>query len=114
LEIWGQGIKKYMLQYLVLENIITKALEKEPNKRFANGGEIFNELNSISSNIKKIGSVIKEISNESVHQKKSSEKSPLAKNTKLDWLTVILSLLTVIMVGGLIPFWLFVYFSVNR
>lgn len=97
-----------------LEKIITKALEKEPNKRFANGGEIFNELNSISSNIKKIGSVIKEISDESVHQKKSSEKSPLTKNTKFDWLTVMLSLLTVIMVGGLIPFWLFVYFSVNR
>jgi serine/threonine-protein kinase len=97
-----------------LEKIITKALEKEPNKRFANGSEIFNELNSISIDISKIGSVNKEILNESDRQKESSAKSPLKKTTKLDWSTVILSLLAVVMIGGLIPFWLFVYYSVNR
>ena len=97
-----------------LEKIITKALEKEPRKRFANGSEIFNELNSISRNISKIGSVNKIIPNESDHQKESSDKYPQEKTTKLDWPTVILSLLAVIMVGGLIPFWLFVYYSVNR
>jgi len=97
-----------------LEKIITKALEKEPGKRFANGSEIFNELNSISRNISKIGSVNKIIPNESDHQKESSDKYPQEKTTKLDWPTVILSLLAVIMVGGLIPFWLFVYYSVNR
>jgi eukaryotic-like serine/threonine-protein kinase len=97
-----------------LEKIITKALEKEPNKRFANGSEIFNELNSISIDISKIGSVNKEILNKSDRQKESNTKSPLKKTTKLDWSTVILSLLAVVMIGGLIPFWLFVYYSVNR
>jgi len=97
-----------------LEKIITKALEKEPNKRFANGSEIFNELNSISIDISKIGSVNKENLHESDRQKESNAKTPLKKTTKLDWSTVILSLLAVVMIGGLIPFWLFVYYSVNR
>ena len=97
-----------------LENIITKALEKDPKKRFANGSEIFVKLNSISSRINKIISIRKETLNEANHQKEPSDMYPHEKTAKVAWTTVILSFLAVIMVGGLIPFWLFVYLSVNR
>ncbi len=97
-----------------LEKIITKALEKDPKKRFSNGSEIFNELNSISNNISKIGSANKEVLNELDYQKESSDKFSNEKTKLIDWPTVILSFLAVIMIGGLIPFWLFVYYSVSR
>jgi serine/threonine-protein kinase len=97
-----------------LENIITKALEKDPNKRFTNGSEIFNELNSISSNISNIEFIKKVNNNASEHKKYLINKHPHAKTAKLDWATVILGFLAVIIVGGLIPFWMFVYFSLNR
>ncbi len=32
----------------------------------------------------------------------------------IDWITVLLGLIAVTMVGGLIPFWLYIYFSLNR
>lgn len=97
-----------------LERIITKALEKDPKKRFANGNEIFAELNSISSRMNKIISIRKETLNEANDQKEPSDMYPHEKTAKIAWATVILSFLAVIMVGGLIPFWLFVYLSINR
>jgi serine/threonine-protein kinase len=97
-----------------LENIISKALEKDPNKRFANGRDFFNELDAISNKICKVSRIKKEIINVSEHQKELSDKTPFEKETKVNWPTVLLSFLAVIMVGGLIPFWLFVYYSVNR
>ena len=97
-----------------LEIIIAKALEKDPNRRFANGSEIFNELNSISNNVSKIGSVNNKVLSGSELQKESSDKSPHEKIKIINWPTVILSFLAIIMIGGLIPFWLFVYYSVNR
>ncbi len=32
---------------------------------------------------------------------------------EIDWLTALLGLLTLLSVGGLIPFWLWVYFSIT-
>ena len=32
----------------------------------------------------------------------------------LEWRTIILGFIAIIMVGGLIPFWLFIYYSINR
>jgi len=97
-----------------LEKIITKALEKDPTKRFANGSEMFNELNSISSNIIKTGSLRREILKKADLREESSDKHQNAKTIKVDWTTVILSFLAVVVIGGLVPFWLFIYFSVNR
>lgn len=97
-----------------LERIITKALEKDPNKRFTNGSEIFKELNSLSGNINIIVPIKKENINRSVHQTESNDGSPPPKTAKLDWSTVMLGFLALIMVGGLIPFWLFIYYSINR
>jgi len=97
-----------------LEAIINRALEKNPKKRFANGSEIFDELNSITSFMKINDSIRNNIINDGSHQKESKNKYPHVKMAKVNWPTVLLSFLTVIMVGGLIPFWLFVYYSTNR
>ena len=97
-----------------LERIITKALEKDPTKRYANGSEIFNELNSISDNINTLGPIRNEKISRSGDQTDPGEISPPSKISEMDWSTVVLGFLALIMVGGLIPFWLFIYYSVNR
>jgi uncharacterized membrane protein len=33
--------------------------------------------------------------------------------TTIDWLTILIGLLALITVGGLIPFWMWVYFTIN-
>lgn len=38
---------------------------------------------------------------------------PANNSLKMDWLTVVLGLMALIAVGGLIPFWLWVYFSIG-
>ena len=97
-----------------LEKIITKALNKNPMERFTDGSEIHNELNSISENISELEIIKKENQNVSSPQKESGNNSKNEITRKLDWSTIILSFLAIIMVGGLIPFWLFIYFSLNR
>jgi len=97
-----------------LERIITKTLEKDPDKRFANGSELYDALNSITSKINKIIFIEEENVERSNYQIKSSDMPVRSKTAKMDWPTVILGFLTLIMVGGLIPFWLFIYFSVKR
>jgi serine/threonine protein kinase len=39
---------------------------------------------------------------------------PVSNPLDMDWLTIGLGLLTLVAVGGLIPFWLWVYFSINQ
>jgi hypothetical protein len=41
--------------------------------------------------------------------------SPLTKKEQagLDWITILVGLLALIAVGGLIPFWMWVYFQIN-
>jgi len=97
-----------------LERIITKTLEKDPDKRFANGSELYDALNAITSKVNKINFVEEENVERSNYQIESSDILPRSKTAKMDWPTVILGFLTLIMVGGLIPFWLFIYFSVKR
>lgn len=97
-----------------LERIITKALEKDPTKRYTNGSEIFNELNSIPDNINTLGPINIEKAIRSDQPSESSEVSPPSKIEKMDWTTVMLGFIALVMVGGLIPFWLFIYYSTNR
>jgi hypothetical protein len=35
------------------------------------------------------------------------------KEAGIDWLTILVGLLALIAVGGLIPFWMWVYFTIN-
>ena len=48
---------------------------------------------------------------EHTHPSAALEADSLPWNIDVDWVAVGLSLLAVIAVGGLIPFWMWVYFS---
>jgi len=97
-----------------LEKIILKALEKDPNKRFANGSELYDILNSISTAIINSDPIAGKVLSEIKHKGEPIIQPPLRTTQKMDWRTIFLGFLSLIMVGGLIPFWLFIYFSINR
>jgi hypothetical protein len=42
-----------------------------------------------------------------------TEPEPEAPSIDIDWLSVALGLLALVAVGGLIPFWMWVYFAYN-
>jgi len=41
-------------------------------------------------------------------------RNPDNNSLDIDWITAILGLITLLFVGGLIPFWLYIYFLINR
>jgi len=97
-----------------LELIINKALKKDPSQRYTNGSEIDYDLDSISDDIYKLGLAHEKNQGRSGRVEETANKSANIIVRKVDWSTIILSLLAVLMVGGLIPFWLFIYYSINR
>jgi serine/threonine protein kinase len=97
-----------------LEAIILKTLEKEPKNRFECGQDLLNALTSVS--LPKVEQEPKKVISpiQILNSINSEENIPPMKKTTLDWSTIILSFFAIIMVGGLIPFWLYIYFSINR
>ncbi|MDO9547044.1 MAG: serine/threonine-protein kinase [Pelolinea sp.] len=97
-----------------LEAIILKALEKEPANRFENGQDLLNALTSMPlfEVEREPGKVIDQ--KHRLNPIKSEKNIQPKKKTTLDWSTIILSFFAIILVGGLIPFWLYIYFSINR
>jgi len=99
-----------------LNNVILKALLKPPGKRYASGEKVYDALLTFSEIYKESRSqqemrhiVLKN------NTKKNIIPSPPIKEPKIyDWWTILLSLLAIIIIGGLIPFWLFIYLSINR
>lgn len=97
-----------------LENIILKAIEKKPINRFSDGKSLLSglEIIKISNNDPKNNSKIQPsqlMKNESDHG-----KAGVLIEKEINWVTILLSFLAIITIGGLIPFWLFVYYSINR
>jgi serine/threonine protein kinase len=79
-----------------LEQINLKALAKEPNSRYQNANQFGRALHEAQ-----------------LHHAPTNHPtaSPLpTKHKVFDWLTWILALLALISVGGLIPYWLWVYY----
>ena len=97
-----------------LESIILKTLEKEPKNRFKNGKDLLNALTSVS--LPEVEQKSKKVISpkQILHTIYSEESIPPKKKTNLDWSTIILSFFAIILVGGLIPFWIYIYFSINR
>jgi eukaryotic-like serine/threonine-protein kinase len=91
---------------------ILKALSKDPADRFQNGEEFYKELIQIqqtlqhttNGTISKNKSDIKPISN-------TIKYPPSTKTIRFS--TIFLAIMTLILVGGLIPFWLYVILSIN-
>jgi serine/threonine-protein kinase len=101
-----------------LSLIVLKVLSKEPTARYRTADQLGRVLISFSQ---KPGSIrtsqqrtlIREnIFNQSTQQDIANKKSEsgIINPVGLDWKTIFLGLITLISVGGLIPFWLWIYF----
>lgn len=106
-----------------LNRLILKSLDKDPEKRPRHGGEFLEKLLSI----RPVSSVVKgsSINNDALEKRKSDilsphqhsqPKSAIRADVKkpIDWQTVFISFLALLAIGGLIPFWIYVIFSINR
>ena len=104
-----------------LNAFILKALSKKPEDRFSDGNSFVKALNSLvitkipqAEPIKKPGNEAKVVGN---NQKVAPALPPERKvepHKKYDWRTILLSFLALIFAGGLIPFWIYVIFSLNK
>lgn len=102
-----------------LEQIILKVLSKEPSARYRTADQLGRVLINFGERISTIAT------QPTSAQMQSMTSSPAQADTlasapaqedhalDLDWLTIGLGLVTLLFVGGLIPFWLFVWLSLN-
>jgi len=96
--------------------IILKALQKQPKNRFLDATELLNAIQNVN-----IEPIIKDQAatdgQESprlfVDEIQNVEMKKVEPGL-LEWRTIILGFIAIILVGGLIPFWLFIYYSINR
>lgn len=107
-----------------LEQIILKVLSKEPSSRYRTAEQFGRVLENFKKQMES-GSYqnsfypVPTISNNpppSFPQNQYAETRyppPQTKQQSLDWGTILLGLLAFILAGGLIPFWLFIWFTFN-
>jgi eukaryotic-like serine/threonine-protein kinase len=96
--------------------IILKALSKDPDQRYPDASALLSEIMKAEE---KTGKELpdSEITENTVRKKTQIEGDVqmIEINKKpMDWKTILLGFAAIIMVGGLIPFWLFIYYSINR
>jgi len=94
-----------------LEKIVLKVLSKEPTARYRTADQLGRIVISFTE--------YDELESESLLQAPAKDKTLKiiqrleAIRPPRQWLTILLGLLALIAVGGLIPFWLWVYFQLN-
>jgi serine/threonine-protein kinase len=99
-----------------VEQIIYKVLSKEPAARYRTADQLGRVLITISQDkippehLQKITAI--QDQHPHPQQEIKNESAPTPK-LSIDWITTALGLLALIAVGGLLPFWLWVYFSLN-
>ncbi len=98
-----------------LEQIINKVLSKEPAMRYRTAdqlGRVLQKFGSTRINITPALSLTPEMQTDEyiVHPLAVTDDE---NELNVDWVSVALGLLALLMVGGLIPFWVWVYFVYN-
>lgn len=110
-----------------LEQIILKVLSKEPAARYRTADQFARVLSTFLQNGQEFSSPGRFNVTEAETQpqviplqttpptQSSSSTSPDSDDAVLniDWITILLALLAILAVGGLIPFWLYIWFSFN-
>ena len=95
-----------------LEAIIVKVLSKEPNSRYRTADQLgrivisFTEMLDSQILVDIPAPLPEDIDMQAILHLEN-------KKTSKQWLTILLGLLSLITVGGLIPFWIWVYFQLN-
>ncbi len=103
-----------------LDQIILKVLSKEQTSRYRTADQFGRVLESLKESYKvnSQNSAAPPFTKESASQKKQKtdetqknfDKKP---TSSFDWKTALLALLAFLLAGGLIPFWLYIWFSLN-
>ena len=95
-----------------LEEIIVKVLSKEPSSRYRTADQLgrivisFTEMLDSQTQVEIPAPLPEDKDLQAILNLEN-------KKTSKQWLTILLGLLSLITVGGLIPFWIWVYFQLN-
>jgi serine/threonine-protein kinase len=101
-----------------LVEIVMKVLAKEPSARYRTADQLGRVLLRFGGDSEKTPALplLPEAGRGLRHQApRSMESVPSAGASapEIDWISVALGLLAVLAVGGLVPFWMWVYFAFN-
>jgi serine/threonine-protein kinase len=102
-----------------LEQIVEKVLSKEPSARYRTADQLGRVLMRFGTQTQPEPPASLTLTPEvaTVYQPEAAplylDPEPAAAPLNIDWLSVALGLLALIAVGGLIPFWMWVYFAYN-
>jgi len=106
-----------------LEQIVTKVLSKEPSARYRTADQLGRVLLRFGTQREMTPAPALSLTPEAVTTYQQPEPPltqpepafsiPEISLPEIDWATVALGLLTLISVGGLIPFWIYIYFLYN-
>lgn len=104
-----------------LEQIILKVMAKEPSGRYRTADQFSRVLQNfndqfIPSNLNNLAGPVfnqNEPFYESFDQDQEIQNRKINQKNSIDWITTLMFFVTFILVGGLIPFWIFVWFSIN-
>ncbi|HNT54499.1 MAG TPA: protein kinase [Anaerolineaceae bacterium] len=118
----------------MLEQILLKVLAKEPAARYRTADQFGRVLQTFSAQSERLDNPVPAAIaparpvaplpqptplpvEAAVDAPQSAPAAPVAQSegapTRIDWLAVFLGLLAVLAVGGLVPFWLYIWFSFN-
>lgn len=100
-----------------LNNLILEALSKDPSRRPKDASAFLESLKKIQISrgayASEVGGGEEEQSIESIGIREIPNPTAKKDRAPVDTGTILLSLLALITVGGLIPFWIYVFFSIN-
>lgn len=107
----------------VLEQILLKVLSKEPSARYRTADQLGRVLITYgrTSNMRMtsqvpVATAVEALPEEELPQPVEEELAPSPPSRdylQVDWVTILLGLLALVAAGGLIPFWIWVYFVYN-
>ncbi len=110
-----------------LQNLVMKAISKKPEDRFADGSAFLNALKNINLSSQNadasgksksrsritIAKKPKQVKSKSDKVQEKGQAPTFEKQGSFNWLTILLTFLALILGGGLIPFWIYVLFSLR-
>jgi serine/threonine-protein kinase len=103
-----------------LEQIILKVMAKEPSGRYRTADQFSRVLQNyndqfISSNgiINSQPNILQIENNDYDYGQNTENNNKVIRKNSFDWVTTLLGFIAFVLAGGLIPFWIFVWFSIN-
>jgi serine/threonine protein kinase len=104
-------------------DIIMRAIAKAPSDRYANGLEFSKALKKIQDEPKTNNKNLSLLDREKIDISENPEFLEISEDYSFgrekpslmhyDWFSILLSILALIMAGGLIPFWIYIYLTIS-